>query len=476
MKRCYFSQLATLLLFILSTISPEVLYAANEKAAENPTKFGHILSVTGIGKVFGDGLKLSAVAVEYDQPIVSNKLSTSSFALDNGQNITRAYANTEAAISASGKNGKYVILELDTHEWLPVHEEMPEIKMLERSKNGQRRPPKHDNKPTDLRVDMAFRGNPPAHPSIMLSTRHGGNGFDVAVKQVERITSVSGKTLKPVNQWIDNEKNISLVLDGFAKPDFHDAKTGSTMKFDIFVPYNYEASKKYPMVVYLHDEYACWNRHDEPLVQGLGPVVWADPAEQAKRECFVLVPIFHRTLQTTEDLKEASLDVAVNLVDTIRSMFNIDDQRIYLVGQSKGASAALALMEQYPQRFAASMCLSGAWQKGFDALKNENVLFVCAEDDKESMQSIDNYISEMEKQGIPVSQTVVDLTSGNVNINKVAKKLVQTSSPILNLKLKSGSVIPANVDNNDLNAKAYTWRTAYGIESLREWLFNQKKQ
>lgn len=475
MKRCYYSLLTALLLFILSTVSAEVIYVANEKASGNPTKYGHILSVTGIGKVFGDGLKLTAVAVEYDQAIASNKLSASSFVLDNGVQITRAYANTEAAISGSGKNGNYVILELDTHEWLPVHEEMPEIKMLERSKNGQRRPPKHDNKPTDLKADMAFRGNPPAHPSIMLSTRHGGNGFDVAVKQVGRITSANGKTLKPVNRWIDNERNISLVLDGFAKPDFHDAKTGSTMKFDIFVPYNYDASKKYPMVVYLHDEYACWNRHDEPLVQGLGPVVWADPAEQAKRECFVLVPIFHRTLQTTDNLKEASLDVAVNLVDTIRSMFNIDSRRVYLVGQSKGASAALALMEKYPQRFTASMCLSGAWKKGFDSLKNEKVLFVCAEDDKESMQGVGNYIDEIEKRGVPVSQTVVDLTQDKEKINKVAKDLVQTSSPVLNLKLKAGSVIPANVDNNDLNAKAYTWRKAYSIESLREWLFNQNK-
>lgn len=462
MKREY-SFILTCLLLVISSIS----------MAGNPTKSGHIRSVTGIGKVFGDGLKLAAVAIEYDNAIESSKLSPASFSVDVDKKILRAYANQKPQIANTGKNGNYVILEFDTSEWLPVPEEIPEVKMLERSKNGHR-PPRHDNQQkSDLHSDIAFRGNPPAHPSIMLSTRHGGNGFDVAVKQTGKIVCQNGKTLKPSNVWVENEKNISLILDGFAKPDFHDTKTGSTMKFDIFVPYNYDVNKKYPLVVYLHDEYACWNRHDEPLVQGLGPVIWADDEEQAKRECFVLVPIFHRTLLTTDNLKEASLDVTINLIDTISSMFNVDKNRTYLVGQSKGASAALALMEQYPQRFAASVCLSGAWKKGFDTLKEENILFISSQEDKTGKEEIENFIDNL---GEATSQCAIDMSLDRNTINQTAEKLTKMPSHILYMKMKAGSVVPSGMEVNTLNSKAYTWRRAYDLESIRQWLFNQRKK
>ena len=252
----------------------------------NPLSSGNIRSVTGIGKVYGDGLKLSAVAIEMSEPVFSKKLHASDFDIDvagntlyASGNVTRIYANTEASMADKGTNGSYVIVEFATDEWLPVSEQTPERRMLEAGRAG-RRPPqrKQEDKPADFKADVSFRGNPPAHPSIMLSNRHGGQGFAVAVRQAAPIKAVSGKLLAAENQWVDNEKNISLVLDGFAKPDFHDDKSGSTMKFDLFVPYGYKEDESYPLVVYLHDEYACWNRHDEPLTTGLGAAVWASPS------------------------------------------------------------------------------------------------------------------------------------------------------------------------------------------------------
>jgi predicted peptidase len=69
-----------------------------------------IKSATAIAQVFGDGQKLTAVAVEFDQDIDNSKLSTSTFKVD-GSTITRVYANTAAAIADKGTNGKYAIME-----------------------------------------------------------------------------------------------------------------------------------------------------------------------------------------------------------------------------------------------------------------------------------------------------------------------------------------------------------------------------
>lgn len=72
-------------------------------------------SATAIAQVFGDGQKLTAVAVEFDQDIDNAKLSTSTFNVD-GRTITKVYANTAAAIADQGTNGQYAIVELSPND------------------------------------------------------------------------------------------------------------------------------------------------------------------------------------------------------------------------------------------------------------------------------------------------------------------------------------------------------------------------
>ncbi len=423
----------------------------------NPLSSKNIRSVTGIGKVYGDGMKLKAAAIEMTEPVVSRKLKVSDFDIDVSGNtlyasgkVTRIYANTEPSIADGGKDGNFVIVEFDTEEWLPVSEQTPERRMLEANRAG-RRPPqrKQEDTPADFKADVSFRGNPPAHPSIMLSNRHGGQGYALAVRQASPVKAVSGKMLASDSQWVDNEKNITLVIDGFAKPDFHDDKSGSTMKFDLFVPYGYDEGKAYPLVVYLHDEYACWNRHDEPLTTGLGAAVWASSEWQAGNPCFVLVPIYHRTFLTTSDLHEASLDVTVNLIDKVCAEFSIDRDRLYLVGQGVSAGAAMALEEQYPSTFAGAVCLSGAWNeaKSYETLKGENLLFIATEGDVDGVSAIE---SCLEKLGG---------TGGNISY----------------WKSKASDVVPASVEPTALNCRAYTWRRAYDNDAIGRWLFAQRR-
>lgn len=443
----------------MTVAQPRQEQKGNQKQEQpaNPTSAGHILSVKGIGQVFGDGLKLAAAAIEFDDVLSNDALRLSDFSIEaKGNNYyasnkpTRIYANTSAEMAVEGKDGKYVIVEFDTSEWLPVSDHTPEKRMLEANRNG-RRPPQHkqEDKKPDFLADVSFRGNPPAHPSIMLSKRHGGEGYDIAVKQVKALKTASGKTLKPTKKWVDNEKNISLVIDGFAKPDFSDEKTGSKMKFDLFVPYNYDKNKKYPLVIYLHDEYACWNRHDEPLTTGLGAAIWASPEEQAIHECFVLAPIFHRTLLTTNDLHEASLDITANLIDKVCETFNIDADRLYLIGQGVSAGAAMALQEARPGTFAAALCLSGAWNhaQSYDTLKQENILFVATEGDATGTEAIDTCLKNL----------------GGTNLH------------ILYQKQQAAEVLPAGIANTPLNCRVFTWRKAYNDGTLGNWLFRQRR-
>src|SRR5436309_136810 len=69
-----------------------------------------VKGATAITQVYGDGQRLTAVALEYVQAIDNAKLSTASFAVA-GSTVTRVYATTEPNLAARGTNGRYVIVE-----------------------------------------------------------------------------------------------------------------------------------------------------------------------------------------------------------------------------------------------------------------------------------------------------------------------------------------------------------------------------
>ena len=83
-----------------------------QSTAPSTATHPHIKSVTAITEVFGEGQKVTAAAVEYDQTVATAKLAGSAFSVAN-RTITRVYANTKADKSAQGVNGRFVILELN---------------------------------------------------------------------------------------------------------------------------------------------------------------------------------------------------------------------------------------------------------------------------------------------------------------------------------------------------------------------------
>lgn len=68
-------------------------------------------SAIAITHDFGDGQRLFAVAVVYDQEIDNSKLTASAFTVE-GRNVARVFANNSIYRLSGGGQGKYVILQL----------------------------------------------------------------------------------------------------------------------------------------------------------------------------------------------------------------------------------------------------------------------------------------------------------------------------------------------------------------------------
>lgn len=137
-----------------------------------------------------------------------------------------------------------------------------------------------------------------------------------------------------------------------------DAETGKSLQYNLFVPKNYDRTRSYPMVLFMHDAGTVSSNPLITLTQGLGAVVWASPTEQAKHESFVLAPQFTGEDEGS-DGNTTYLKTIKGLIDSVRGKYSIDTGRLYTTGQSGGAMTSSALDFNYPDLFAASFLVAG---------------------------------------------------------------------------------------------------------------------
>jgi predicted peptidase len=139
-------------------------------------------------------------------------------------------------------------------------------------------------------------------------------------------------------------------------------KKGNKMPYRLYVPLEYDASQKYPLILWLHG--ANGRGYDNKTqISGAnenGSHIWTTPANQTQLPVFVLAP------QCPEDhfwaepeLNEVSpeLGMALEILASVQKDYSIDPARIYIAGQSMGGLGVWALLQSQPDRWAAALVL-----------------------------------------------------------------------------------------------------------------------
>jgi predicted peptidase len=395
-----------------------------------------IKSATAITQVFGDGQKFTAVAVEFDQDIDNAKLSTSTFKVD-GRTITKVYANTSATIADKGTNGKYALVELS---------------------------------PDDRGAAL--------YAKVFAATGQTGSRREAkaSVTQTGTVTTTNGDRYAASTQAIATSKVANLIVDDFQQLEYKDPKTGETLKYNLFIPRNYDKNKSYPLVLFMHDAGATSTVTTTTLVQGLGAVVWASPSDQAKHESFVLAPQY--STQVVNDNSEASdyLDTTVNLVNWLVSQYSIDKNRLYTTGQSGGAMMSIAIDIKYPDLFAASFIVAGQWDPTkVKPLAKDKLWIVVSQGDLKAYPGENAIAAALEQEGAKVSRAVWDGRSTVEEFAAAVNKMESEGNSINYVALKKGTVVPAGQTDDGGSNHINTWRIAYTIEGIRDWIFKQHK-
>ena len=167
---------------------------------------------------------------------------------------------------------------------------------------------------------------------------------------------------------IDNTDVISKLEARY----YHNEKYAYDLPYRFYAPTGLDIDGKYPMVLVLHG--GGGRGTDNRSHIGIGVEVLTSDEFQRKHPCFVMAPqcpTGSQWVNTTftktpfdnykqEEIPES--DAMKMIIASILSLiheFNIDDNRLYVMGSSMGASGTWDLITRYPDLFAAAVTMSG---------------------------------------------------------------------------------------------------------------------
>lgn len=166
---------------------------------------------------------------------------------------------------------------------------------------------------------------------------------------------------EPSNQ--PQQQNLHGPGNSFAEKSYANAE-GKIMRYLLFVPKDYDAKKKYPLILWLH---GAGSRGDDLNLllkggdkSGIGFLAKADV--QSQYPSFIVAPqlpskSFWAMPKSPEPTVE--LKLALDILNKVRDDYSIDDARLYVMGISMGGFGTWDLIARHPNTFAAAVPVCG---------------------------------------------------------------------------------------------------------------------
>jgi predicted peptidase len=161
------------------------------------------------------------------------------------------------------------------------------------------------------------------------------------------------------------------ALDLFEARTFT-GKDDKKLPYRLLMPVNYDKSKKYPLVLFLHGSGECGTDNAKQICNGVE--VFASADKRAKYPCFVVAPqcpnddmFVHldwklglKTLVKMQPEPAVSLALTQELVAALQKEFSIDLARLYITGISLGGYSTWEVLSRWPGMYAAAAPVCGA--------------------------------------------------------------------------------------------------------------------
>jgi len=160
-----------------------------------------------------------------------------------------------------------------------------------------------------------------------------------------------------------NRKVIAQQESDFLAKSFESSR-GKRMPYRLFIPAKYESRQKYPLLLWLHGGGGRVNDNSSQISGGntTGSHVCTLPDNQSKNPCFVFAPqcpVNEEWATVSKAQPTEQLHLALELLQLLLHTFSIDDQRLYVAGQSLGGFGTWAAITVQPDLFAAAIPICG---------------------------------------------------------------------------------------------------------------------
>ena len=394
-----------------------------------------IRSVTSVTEVFGTGQQITHIILEFNEKVVNSQLTKNTFTVSD-RTVEKIYSNTRPEKTDIVKDGRFVIIELN---------------------------------PKDSGASLRLEGNDEVGFQMKKATSK--------VTQKEDILFTNGKKLEKSIAILENNKIKNLIVENFKQFVYKDPKTGTTVKYNLYIPKNYDKNKKYPLVLFMHDAGVLSEDTKTTLLQGNGAISFATPEEQERHEAFVLAPQYSRKVVDDNGDITSDLDATVNLIkDYLISKYSIDEKKLYATGQSMGGMMAIVMNYKYPELFAASYLVACQWDpKEVSTMARNNLWITVSTGDAKAYPGMNAITSELIKRGATVAKDSWRADYTDAQFLEGARKVIAQKSNIKYTTLEKGTNPYLPKDANPGLEHSGTWKVAYSIPGIKDWMFLQSK-
>lgn len=268
------------------------------------------------------------------------------------------------------------------------------------------------------------------------------------------------------------------VAPKFKTLAFRDAVTGKTMAYSLFVPKDYAPGKRYPLVLFMADASTTGKGVAAPLMQGVGALVWASEESQAKHPGFVLVPAFAGPENVTNDQWVVSdeADIVLRLLRRVVAEYGIDANRLYTTGQSMGGMISFHFNARYPDLFAASLFVGSQWDvKALAPLARQKFFYVISAADPKASVGMRELGEMLRDKGVAFGDAEFSARLPQVEQERRVRALLGEGHDINFIRFTARTVAPDSQAAWRGAEHMYSFDPAYRLESVRDWLFQQKK-
>ncbi|NBI13624.1 phospholipase [[Haemophilus] felis] len=416
------------------------------------SNFAKNIATTFIAEVTPKGAKITAIALQYENNVLANSDLRNLYEVTTSFNkntpelrtITKAYVNNEANISNTPKSGNFIIIEMDERDknsdfYSLKIENNHKIMFKAKNENGEIIP-----------IEKIQANKVPQFYKDELQYK---------ITQKGLISLSNGDILTPEDIAISvNRENTNITyIDKFSFHEISLSESENKLRYRLYTP-KLTNNRKYPLTLFLHGSGQVGKDNLAHLLSSKGAI-----STLQYEEGFVVAPQYEHIFDPFDNQgihwqTNNRHQLIFKILDNLISQYpNIDKNRIYIVGLSRGAEGGLYLLQKRPKFFAGALLMSGR--------EANSVEWIDGNATKEKLSMLKNkpiwFFHSVEDKVSPVKGSRI-----NYHILKEQLKSEQVRYTELNIQNEGGYGI---INNNPHN----TWDLVFNSPEIINWLLHK---